>query len=70
MTVFSFEGASFYNVVLFVDVIGDDDDCDDNDNVLVAGCGKHIEKALKDVPEEERCECPRTQTPRSRHCVM
>jgi len=23
------------------------------------GCGKHIEQALKDVPEDERCKCPR-----------
>jgi hypothetical protein len=23
------------------------------------GCGKHIEEALKDVPEDERCKCPR-----------
>ena len=23
------------------------------------GCGKHIEEALKDVPEDERCKCSR-----------
>jgi hypothetical protein len=23
------------------------------------GCGKHIEQALKDVPEDERCKCSR-----------
>ncbi|CAF0825333.1 unnamed protein product [Adineta ricciae] len=23
------------------------------------GCGKHIEQALKDVPQDERCKCPR-----------
>ena len=22
-------------------------------------CGKHIEQALKDVPQDERCKCPR-----------
>ncbi len=22
-----------------------------------AGCGKHIEQALKDVPVEQRCKC-------------
>ena len=24
------------------------------------GCGMHIEQALKDVPKDERCQCPRT----------
>ena len=23
------------------------------------GCGQHIEQALKDVPVDERCKCPR-----------
>jgi len=24
-----------------------------------AGCGKHIETALADVPVDQRCQCPR-----------
>ncbi|ESN90026.1 hypothetical protein HELRODRAFT_194728 [Helobdella robusta] len=23
------------------------------------GCGKHVEEVMKDVPESERCTCPR-----------
>ncbi|KAH8913431.1 hypothetical protein BT69DRAFT_1255043 [Atractiella rhizophila] len=23
------------------------------------GCGKHVESVMKDVPEEDRCTCPR-----------
>ena len=23
------------------------------------GCGKHVEQALKDVPVDERCQCPK-----------
>jgi len=26
------------------------------------GCGEHIEAALKDVPKEQRCTCPREAT--------
>jgi len=26
------------------------------------GCGQHIEQALKDVPVDERCQCPRDST--------
>ena len=26
-----------------------------------AGCGEHIEQVLKDIPEEERCHCPREE---------
>lgn len=27
-----------------------------------AGCGMHIESALKDVPQNQRCQCPRDRT--------
>jgi hypothetical protein len=27
-----------------------------------AGCGRHVEKALRDVPERERCQCPRPKS--------
>lgn len=33
--------------------------CDKCDKPTWKGCGKHIEQALKDVPEDERCKCPR-----------
>jgi hypothetical protein len=26
------------------------------------GCGQHIEQALKGVPVDERCKCPRDST--------
>jgi hypothetical protein len=25
-----------------------------------AGCGQHIEEALKGIPKKNRCKCPRT----------
>ncbi|WP_291980920.1 hypothetical protein [Luteitalea sp.] len=25
------------------------------------GCGKHVEQVLGDVPEADRCQCPRDQ---------
>ncbi len=34
-------------------------DCDKCSKPTWKGCGKHIEQALKDVPEDERCKCPR-----------
>jgi len=34
-------------------------DCEKCDKPTWKGCGKHIEQALKDVPEDERCKCPR-----------
>ena len=37
-------------------------DCDKCDKPTWKGCGKHIEQALKDVPEDERCKCPRDST--------
>ena len=24
-----------------------------------AGCGRHVEAAMKDIPEEDQCKCPR-----------
>uniref|UniRef100_K1QLD1 Uncharacterized protein n=1 Tax=Magallana gigas TaxID=29159 RepID=K1QLD1_MAGGI len=32
-----------------------------------AGCGNHIESALKDVPVNERCKCPRDSKKFERH---
>lgn len=34
-------------------------DCAKCEKPTWKGCGKHIEQALKDVPEDERCKCPR-----------
>lgn len=34
-------------------------ECDKCGKPTWKGCGKHIEQALKDVPEDERCKCPR-----------
>ena len=34
-------------------------DCDQCEKPTWRGCGKHIEQALKDVPVDERCKCPR-----------
>jgi hypothetical protein len=34
-------------------------DCSKCNKPTWKGCGKHIEQALKDVPEDERCKCPR-----------
>lgn len=34
-------------------------DCDQCEKPTWKGCGKHIEQALKDVPVDERCKCPR-----------
>ena len=34
-------------------------DCSKCEKPTWKGCGKHIEEALKDVPEDERCKCPR-----------
>jgi hypothetical protein len=31
-----------------------------------AGCGRHVEEALKDVPPAERCSCPRAKNPLAR----
>ena len=31
--------------------------CENCEKTTWAGCGKHIEEALKDVPVEERCKC-------------
>ena len=28
-------------------------------NIFVLGCGKHAEQVMKDVPEAEKCVCPR-----------
>lgn len=33
--------------------------CNDDVCYLFLGCGNHIESALKDVPVNERCKCPR-----------
>lgn len=33
--------------------------CDKCNKPTWAGCGEHIEEALKDVPPAERCTCPR-----------
>jgi hypothetical protein len=33
--------------------------CDQCHKPTWDGCGKHIEEALKGVPPEERCTCPR-----------
>jgi hypothetical protein len=33
--------------------------CDKCSKPTWKGCGKHIEQTLKDVPEDERCKCPR-----------
>ncbi len=30
--------------------------------LLYLGCGQHIEQALKDVPEDERCKCPKSSS--------
>lgn len=37
-------------------------ECDKCEKPTWKGCGKHIERALKDVPEDERCKCPREST--------
>lgn len=37
-------------------------ECEKCEKPTWKGCGKHIEQALKDVPEDERCKCPR-ETP-------
>eukprot|EP01132_Coremiostelium_polycephalum_P004152 gene4152-5193_t len=34
-------------------------DCGKCSKKTWAGCGRHIEEALKDVPQTERCSCPR-----------
>lgn len=34
-------------------------ECDKCEKPTWKGCGKHIEQALKDVPVDERCKCPR-----------
>ncbi len=34
-------------------------DCEKCSKPTWKGCGRHIEQALKDVPEDERCKCPR-----------
>lgn len=26
------------------------------------GCGKHVEQVLRDVPKEQRCQCPRPKS--------
>jgi hypothetical protein len=31
-----------------------------------AGCGRHVEQALKDVPPDKRCQCPRSKNPLAR----
>ena len=36
-------------------------ECEKCEKPTWKGCGKHIEQALKDVPEDERCKCPRDQ---------
>ncbi|MCL4818778.1 MAG: hypothetical protein KJ067_06540 [Vicinamibacteria bacterium] len=28
-----------------------------------AGCGQHIEQALRGVPQDKRCQCPRPEPP-------
>jgi len=28
-----------------------------------AGCGQHIEAALRGVPPDQRCQCPRSTNP-------
>lgn len=32
--------------------------CDRCGKPTWAGCGRHIEEALKGVPEADRCQCP------------
>lgn len=32
---------------------------------LTIGCGKHVDQVMKDVPEDQRCTCPRGQAPSS-----
>ncbi|UJR21467.1 hypothetical protein I4U23_024552 [Adineta vaga] len=34
-------------------------DCDTCGKPTWKGCGQHIEQALKDVPIDDRCKCPR-----------
>ena len=34
-------------------------DCEKCSKPTWKGCGLHIEQALKDVPEDERCKCSR-----------
>ena len=29
-----------------------------------AGCGRHVEQVLADVPKEERCQCRENDTPK------
>lgn len=33
--------------------------CDECKKPTWRGCGRHVEQVLKDVPEAERCKCPR-----------
>jgi hypothetical protein len=35
--------------------------CDTCHKPTWEGCGEHIEDALKDVPTNERCTCPRDE---------
>ena len=30
------------------------------------GCGAHVEQVLRDVPQQERCQCPRPKSLLSR----
>jgi len=30
------------------------------------GCGRHVEEALKNVPPDQRCQCPRSKNPLAR----
>ena len=34
-------------------------ECKICEKVTWKGCGRHIEQALKDVPEDQRCQCVR-----------
>jgi len=34
-------------------------DCEKCGKPTYKGCGRHIEEVLDDVPEEDRCSCPR-----------
>lgn len=51
---FSFFSSSTFKCIMCMKI-----ECAKCDKPTWKGCGKHIEQALKDVPAEERCQCPK-----------
>ena len=33
--------------------------CEDCKKITYGGCGRHVESALRGVPEDKKCKCPK-----------